>query len=41
LINNPLILEALDAPDLDTQEDADAYVGKYIVPSYVLPEVKT
>lgn len=41
LINNPLILEALDAPDLDPEEDADAYVGKYIVPYYVLPEVKT
>lgn len=40
-MNNQLILTALDAPDLDPEDDPDAYVGKYIIPYYVLPEVKT
>ena len=41
LVNNQLILTALDAPDLDPEDDPDAYVGKYIIPYYVLPDVKT
>lgn len=41
LIDNPLILEAIDAPDLDPEEDPDAYVGKYLLPYYTIPEVKT
>lgn len=41
LIENPLILQALDAPDLDPEEDPDAYVGKYLLPFYTIPEVKT
>lgn len=41
LINNQLILQALDAPDLDPEEDPGDYVGKYIIPFYVLPDVKT
>lgn len=41
LLNNHKILVALDSPDLDPDEQPDAYIGTHILGHYVLPEVKT